>query len=614
MPAFRRRPLLNMEVLEDRTLLSSSIPLSSTTWTALGPAPIGNPNVANTGRLAAIATHPTNSDIIYVATAGGGVWKSTNATAATINWTPLTDSQQTLFMGALAIAPSDPTVLYAGTGEATNSGLSFYGRGVLKSTDGGTSWNLLTDGGVFDRRTISQIVVNSSDPNTVYVAISGGGVNGQGGNTGIYRSTDGGTNWTNTTTTISTNANYSDLVIDPSNPNTLYAAAGLGGDAANGIYKTTDAGGNWTKLAGGLPASGLTIGLTKLAIAASDPQTLYAAIAGTSAGGSTAYGSLYKMMRTTDGGTNWSDLTGNLGTFADYLGSQSFGGQGWYDSTLAVDPSNSAVVYAAGIAKILKSSDAGGTWDNINSGGSAPHVDHHAMAFDANGRLLDGNDGGIWRLDNPNVGSISWTNRNGDLNITQFIGIALHPTNADIAYGGTQDNGTLKFTDNLVWSRVSGGDGGFARVDQSSPNTVYHEFFGISLERSDNGGATWAAKTTGIGNDPANFYVPYVMDPADSTRLLLGTNRVYETHNRADNWTPLSTPNANGWVGSATIDALAAAPTDHNTIYASAGGHIFVTFDHGATWQHRDAGRHDSFSELLVDPTGSQHGQDFPQW
>src|SRR5262249_4083501 len=158
-----RRRLLMLEELEARNLLSTSIPLDPVNWTALGPAPMSNGQTPGwqpvSGRIAALAADPNDANVLYLAAAGGGVWKTTDAGA---DWTPLTDDQPTLFMGALALAPSDPNIIYAGTGEATNSILSFTGHGVLKSTDGGTTWTLLGQN-VFDRHTISQIVVSPAD-------------------------------------------------------------------------------------------------------------------------------------------------------------------------------------------------------------------------------------------------------------------------------------------------------------------------------------------------------------------------------------------------------------------------------------------------------------------
>jgi len=610
----RVRPTL--EILEDRTLLSTSLPLNTTSWTSIGPAPITNGqvpgNLAVSGRIAGLAADPTNPNIIYIAAAGGGVWKTTNDGTS---WAPLTDNQPTLFMGAIAVAPSNPNIIYAGTGEASNSISSYYGLGVLKSTDAGATWTLLGTS-QFYRRTIAQIVVDPTNANTVYVAVADFGENGLGGNTGIWKSTDGGSTWTDTTTAITTTQPFSDVVIDPTSPQTLYAAVGnLYGSTANGVYETTNGGASWAA-AGNFP-NGSGDGVIRVALAKSSPQTLYASVSApyTSNNGSP----FLRMMKSTDGGATWAATTG---TPPNYMGSQ-----GWYDTTLAVDPSNASIVYCAGQAgtnSVLESPDGGATWVDISTGASGnngPHADHHAIGFDANGKLLDGDDGGIWRLDNPTPGSIQWTDLNGNLAISQFIGIALNPTNANIAFGGTQDNGTDMFNNALGWTQAVGGDGGFIRIDPNTPTTIYQEFFGVSLERSDDGGVTFSPKTTGISGtlpddqnpfDPSSplssdFYVPYVLDPSTPTRLILGTNIVNESTNRGDNWAPISTPNTNGWNTSANIDALAIALTNGNTIYASAGGNIFVTTNNGASWtQVNIPGYTDHFQSLLVDPGNSQ--------
>jgi hypothetical protein len=680
-----------LEPLEDRTLLSTSIPLNSTSWTAIGPAPINVPNAGSTGpaqplagRITGVAADPNNPSTIYVTAAGGGVWKTTDGAA---HWTPQTDSQTTLSMGAIALDAHNPNIIYAGTGEANNSGDSFYGRGVLKSEDGGAHWILvsqfeldpqtgkvLTDSNgnpirPFDRMTISKIVVtNSPDPaqaNDVYVAVAGGGANGVSGETGIFKSTDGGVSWTNTTASISKTDAYTDLVESPypSTANTFYAAIGTrSGSARNGVYVTVDGGANWNP-AGDFPM-GTADGRIALANSSNNYHLYFAALSDTN-------GRLYKLMYTTNGDydhtqIHWEQVT--LDPSLNYLGTG-----GWYATALAISPkfyqtqSNGGsvvettyTVYGGGQTQVVEVNvterfvyDSGGnllqdkwnagTYDLFNGthvtpknivttqavalngktiNEDLPHDDHHAFVFDANGTLLDGNDGGLWRwtpASSAPGSSGTWADLNGNLQITQFTGIALDPNNPNVAYGGSQDNGTEKFNDALQWNWLQDGDGGFVRVDPNNPNTVYHTFYRDStdgttfFERSDDGGATWSAKTTGINPaDPSNFYVPYVMDPSNPSRLLLGTNRIYETTTRGDattqpdgtlvdGWHPISAP------FSANVDAIAVSRSDPNTIYATAGGRIFVTTDDGAHWAERDiSGATDHFADLEVDPANSQ--------
>ena len=584
-----------IEQLEDRTLLSTSIPLSTARWVPIGPSPLLNsPNVYHgqpaSGWLNAVAGHPSDPATIYVASLGGGIWKTEDGGAS---WVPLTEDQPTLFMGAVAVALSNPEIVYAGTGIGNVS------SGVLKSSDAGGHWTLLgTD--VFQYLPISKIVVHPMNPELLYVATGGGGVGSLFNNAGVWKSTDGGLTWSNTTAAIenSTTANFSDLIMDPSNSEVLFAAIGsTGGADVNGVYETTDGGANWTRLGGGLP-SGTIVGYTKVATSAASPQTLYVSITGSGQERSSEFGHLFKMMKSTDGGSTWSELT-NTPNFMKP--------QGWRNNTLIVDRSNANVVFAGGTDNggecgIIKSNDGGDSWTCIatDENGDGPHTDHNGIALDAAGRVLDANDGGLWRLDDPAVDHLKWTNLNGNLQTTLLTGIALHPTRSDIAYAGLQDNGTLEFTDNVAWQSKRGGDGGFVRVDPENPETVYHEYQQLGddgtagtgfLERSDDGGSTWTAATAGINpTDRSVFYIPYVVGAANSSRLLLGTNRVYESINRGDYWVPLSSPGRNGWTADETtvIESVAAAATNVKTIYALAGGHVFVTTDHGATWIERN--------------------------
>jgi hypothetical protein len=596
---------LSLERLEDRALLA----VNATTWTAVGPAPINNGLVPGSGtvsgRITTIAADPTNANTIYVGGADGGVWKTTNGGTT---WKPLTDNQAVLTMGSIAIAPSNHLVIYAGTGEPNNSLDSYYGDGILKSTNGGTSWTLVGKS-TFSGLAIDKIVVDPGNANILYVADNGWYTNNgnySSGNVGVWKSTDGGTTWTDTTagsggiSGLDTNTGIvSDLVMDPSNSSTLYAAVGAyWGETANGIYKTIDGGNTWTATSA---PSGTGVGRIKLGISAAASQTLYASYS------NPTNSQLLELEKSTDGGSTWTKQTAT----PNYMGTNGFG-QGWYDTSLAVDPSNADIIYAGGTYNgggdgFVTSRDGGSTWTDIGTGanGNGIHTDDHALTFDKNGLLLDGNDGGIWRLANSTPGSIQWTDLNTNLQLTQFTGIALSPTSINTAYGGSQDNGSEKYTGSTKWTPLLGGDGGFVRVDFTHTSTVYHEYTGISLQRSDDGGKTWADKTSGIGNDPSNFYVPYVMDSSNSSRLVLGTDHVYETTNKGDSWTAIGTPNSGGFNSSDyNVDAFA---TRGSTTYASAGPHVFVTTNDGASWTKIDVTGYtsDSFSDIKIDPANT---------
>jgi len=302
------------------------------------------------------------------------------------------------------------------------------------------------------------------------------------------------------------------------------------------------------------------------------------------------------------------------------------GGAGDYHNTLAIDPSNRDGVFAGGLCLIARTAPTDPWFAVADGDRMGPHRDHHAMAFDATGRLLNGNDGGIWRLFDPDQDDpderdphlLHWKNLNVNLGITQFVGLALHPTDLGRAYGGTQDTGTQRFQDSLAWTRLLRGDGGATVVSVLNPDRVYqitrlNAFrsgcgdIGMDfVRRSDDGGEHWARKMNGISSCNANFYLPLILDPAhsveDSDRLLLGTDQVFETTNNAENWSALG-----AFVFPAQIDALAAAASDGNRIYASAGGHLFRTQNRGSSWISIDVpGLNDHFAALLVNPVNRQ--------
>src|ERR1035438_3748744 len=584
---------------------------NTTTWTALGPAPLNEGGSAS-GRIAGVAVDPTNSNNIYVAAAGGGVWQSTDG-GATYN--PLTDTQSVLAMGAIAIAPSNHLKIYAGTGEANTSLDSDYGLGILVSNDGGASWTLSTGpGGVFtnSRLAVSKISVDPTNANTAYAAFNDYAENGACcANTGIYKTTDGGITWTNVTSAalLDSSRPWSDVAVDPNSASIVYAAHGdpFNANATNGVYRSLDGGSTWALLANFPHGAN---GRIALAVAASASTTnshvLYVAIA-TALGSSSV---LFEMLVSNNADATTPAFT-NLTSTPNFGGS---GGQAWYDWIIAVDPSNALNVYAAGALNynnntdhVIRTINGGTSWTDITSvGGVQPHTDSHGMAFDTSNRLLLGNDGGLWRFDPAGP---SWTNLNGTLNTIQFTGIGVHPTNNQIVVGGSQDNGTELTSSSATWNSTDGGDGGYSQISQTNGLICYSNhpigsfgstaFFRVSTD----GCSTFAARTPTISNSSLfNFYAPIFVDPLNGNRVFLGGDRLYESTTAGTSWTNHTNP------ATTPINSISVLPGG-NTIYISTGGtlatsnpQIWVSTTDGATWALHSLPVGGAVQEVDVDP------------
>ncbi len=541
-------------------------------WTELGPLMVPGGAGAFTGRVSAIACSKTNPSLYYCTGADGGVWKTTDAGAS---WAPLTDHEVTTAMGALALDPVDQSIVYAGTGEANFANHSRPGQGLLRSTDGGATWSLLGQE-TFAGRCISRIVINPGAHQTLYAGVTRAGgfpapaaAKGHplaNGPRGVFKSTDSGTTWTQLGggTTGLPRLDCTDVVMDPVDPSTLYAAIGfIFGDASNGIYKSTNAGATWTKLGGGLPASP---GRIALAIAPTNRNRLYTLIANPadSAGGS---GSTLGAYRSDNAGASWTNL--GIGSIQSTYG--------WYLCTVGVSPANPDVVIAAGLNP-WRSTLAGATWSSL----SIPHPDCHAIEFDALGRAVIGCDGGVFRLETNG----SFTYLNGGLGTIQFYaGLSTHPTDDLVMLGGIQDNGTKRRSSvSLAWSSVLGGDGGWTQLDQVNPSVAYAESQGTgSLYKSTNGGQSFGT-FAGNGISGRNcFLPPYLIDPANHNRLLYGTERVWESLDGAASWHALSNDLTAG--GDAAIRSLAIAPSDSHYVYAATNdGRVLVSTNFGASF------------------------------
>src|SRR5215472_7703512 len=557
-------------------------------WHLMGPQPVDEPFSANagfptaSGRVTAIAVDPSDAtgNTVYIGGAAGGVWKTTDGGG---HWTPLTDSQPSLAVGSIAIDPNNNNIIYVGTGEENFSGDAYYGAGVLKSTDGGKTWTQVgastfaqvlgpSTGGAF----IGSIAVQPGNSSIVLAAVSFF-VNGTIG--GIYRSTDGGNTWTEDAAPqgLAATAVLFEPTINSGTTATAWAAMGDPfGQAVNGVYKSVDSGLTWTKQTGTggnmLPTANLgRIALGYAPSTSGGSATVYAAIADSSVSSNDLLG----IWKTTDGGANWAQLI-SAPAFCNH--------QCWYDIAVGVHPTSPAVVVVGGgagpdnLTSLFESVDGGTTWTGTGSGsdftlGSTsvrPHVDTHALAFAPNGanppRFYDGNDGGVWRTDDPGPTPPLWVDVNGGavpgagLAITQFYpGVSAGISDENYGFGGTQDNDTELFSGALDWTNTfTCGDGGFTAIDPQIPTTVYttcdSSAFAV-IAKSVFNGANFNQADTGINHgDRMQFIPPLAIDGNNPNTLYFGTFKVYQTNDGANTWSAITvTPTANGFTNAVTF-------------------------------------------------------------
>jgi hypothetical protein len=581
-------------------------------WLQLGPAPEDsdtvNPNQDYhsgqvSGRATAIVIGP-HTGVIYLGTADGGVWKSANDGAS---WTPLTDTQPSLAVGALALDPADATdaTLYVGTGETNYdiisppplfNGDSYFGVGVLKTTNGGASWTLLGSG-----------LPGFNNYSAASVGIGALAVNGStvwaGTTSGLYQSTNGGATWAQVTVAAgSPNARVTDVVMDGLNLYVVLSEA-TGGFSYTGIYKSVAGGAPFAPIMVGLP-SGAIWSRAQVALAASSApaaRTLYLAIAD-------ATGNLLGIYKTTNSGATWAATGTQPEDYFDGGG----GPQGFYDTTIAVDPANANLVYAGGV-NVVASTDGGVSWALIGDVycSNAPicvsplHPDQHAIAFRLTGtpsQLYVANDGGLWKSTNGNQGTATtWIDLNGNLATTQFYAgdTTSNYLLAPIVAAGAQDNGTSRSTASTLgtWGAILGGDGGFVAVDKTAPNTIYAEYPGGAVQKTTNASAgtaiAWTDLSPAIGLCTSNalFIAPFTLDANDHNHLVLGgDSTLCETKDGGATW---HVSNAS-LAFSGFVQSVAIAPTSSAVLYAGTdGGSVYKTSNGNtgtaATWADCDS-------------------------
>lgn len=518
---------------------------SASSWTFVGPT--GAPQGGGAGRLNFVRYDPTNANIIYVGAPAGGLWKSVNAGAS---WTCLTDFLPIIGCSDLAIDPNNPLILYLGTGD--NDGGDMPSLGVLKSIDGGITWNNTgLSFNIIQSKKVARIIIDPTNSNIIYCGTSGG----------IYKTYDAGVSWSQMT-----GSGVKDMEMKPGDPNTLYACR-------TSFIMSSNGGATWTTITSGLPPSNQVSRLA-IAVTADDPNYVYV-VAGNS--GSQGFEGLYC---STNGGLTFTPRS----SAPNLLGWDPSGGdtdgQAWYTLSIAVAPYDRDVVIVGGV-NIWRSDDGGYTW-NLNAhwygGGGVPyvHADIHSLDFleGTQSTYVVGCDGGIFITTDD--GS-SYTDLSSNLCIAQIYKMGQSTTDAATLITGHQDNGT-NLKSGSSESEVLGGDGMDCFVDRTSDLNLYGSIYYGDFYKSTDGGNNWNGCTNGLSGN-AGWVTPWKQDPVNANKIYCGYDQVFVSYNQANSWTQLGT-----LANSLPLTEIEIAPSNTQYIYVTNGSSVYMTPNAGGTW------------------------------
>jgi len=553
---------------KNRNIESRSV---SGNWLSLGPDNATG-GYYGIGRLNCVSFHPTDNNTYWVGSPSGGLWKTSDDGS---NWTVLTDQNEVLGVSDIAVSAnyaSDNT-LYLATGDRDGGSMWSLGGGqyndnnsigVLKSTDGGSTWN--TTGLSFtvsQKRTISRLLIDPSDNNTLYASTTDG----------LYKTTDAGVSWTKIN-----NSSFIDMEFRPGNSTTIYTSNKYGD-----IFRSTDSGSSFNSV---LNTSGTRV---QLAVSDDDNSVVYAVINSGSG--------LKGIYKSTNSGASFSSVFSST----NLLGYDCDGGdsntQGNYDLCIASDPTNSNVIFVGGI-NTWKSTDGGSSWSiNTHWSGTCSgdaetvHADKHFMAFqNGSSTLFQCNDGGIYKTTDSGD---NWTDKTNGIVISQMYRLGVSKTESSATITGLQDNGTKLLHTDGAWHDVYGGDGMECLIDYTDYNTQYRCYVRGDIHRTTNiwsntnitkdGNGNWI---NGIAaNEVGNWVTPYVIDPNDHNTLYIGLEDLWKSTNKGDNWSKISSISSTD-----AMNSIAVAPSNSNYIYMSDEDQLWVTTNGGGSWTERTSG------------------------
>ncbi len=578
-------------------------PMSESTFKGLKLRNVGP--AFTSGRIADIAIHPDDDNVWYIAVGSGGVWKTENAGTT---WQPIFDDQASYSTGCITLDPNNPHTVWLGTGENVGGRHVGFGDGIYKSPDGGKTWKNM---GLQKTEHISKIIVHPDNSNTIWVAAQGPLWN-KGGERGLYKTTDGGKTW-NKTLGDAEWTGVTDLLMDPRNPDWLYAAtwqrhrtvaAYLGGGPNSGIHRSTDGGETWEKLSTGLPKG--KMGKIGIAISPQQPDVLYAAIEL-----NRTTGAVYK---STNRGASWEKRSDAVSGAT---------GPHYYQELYAC-PHNFDRLYLMDV-RIQISNDGGKNFTRLPE--RLKHSDNHAIAFrmDDPDYLLVGSDGGLYESMD---GAKSWRFFN-NMPITQYYKVAVDDRKPFYhIFGGTQDNGSHggpSRTDNqhgirnADWYKTLGADGHQSATEPGNPNIGYAESQRGGMHRIDRitGEQVFIQPQAGLeeGFERYNWDAPIIVSPHNPAKIYFASYRVWSSEDRGDSWTAISSDltkgksdrarlpimgKTQGWDNAwdlgamsdySTITSLSESPKQAGLVYAGTDdGLIQVTEDGGQNWRKIETG------------------------
>ncbi len=565
-------------------------------WESIGPHNRG-------GRTLAIEFNPQNTNTIFIGTASGGLWKSYTGGIGIAAWEYVETGFPVLGVSTIAFPPGDSTTMYIGTGEVYNiagagTGAAYratrgsYGIGILKSTDGGLTWEKSLDWSYNQNHGVWMIKIDPSNSDIIYAATTDG----------VYKSINAGVTWVQMLNVVMAN----DLVIHPNDPNTVVVGCGNFGSTGNGIYKSTNGGVNWTKITNDLPDP--FNGKIQLNYAPSSPDILYASYGNGFGGGDEASW----LCRSTDFGSTWEII--NQTDYSKW--------QGWFAHDVAVSPSDPNHLSIIGI-DVWKSVDGGYNIYEETTGGigasnppigdpgdpNVVHSDCHDVKFHPtnSNMVYVASDGGVHlSLD----GGETFQLCTGGLQNCQFYnGFSNSNQDEFFAVGGLQDNGTILWNGDLSWQVVSGGDGSWTAVNPQNDNIFYTSSQGLNVRRFNDGGGSTFMSIPQVNF--AAFIAPYVIYPGDGNILYAGNGSVAKTNNGGNTWSltnggaPLDggNPVLSMDIASENSNVVYAA-TAPTTFFGGTRGNFFVTTNGGANWINRTGNLPDRYPmDVHVDPT-----------